>query len=382
MMTIAQLKTALCTGCSACAQICPRDCISMEADPEGFLRPVIHTGQCVDCGLCAKSCPVLTPETPQHTPAAWAARAKDETIRSASSSGGIFTLLAERILEQGGVVFGAGFTADFEVAHMAVETKDALANLRGSKYVQSRTGDSFRQAKAYLDAGRMVLFSGTPCQIAGLRRFLGKPCSNLITQDIICHGVPSPSAWHQYLRQLEKKYRAPVSDVNFRHKEPGWRSNSIRIRFENGRICQRLRSRDPYMRSFLADLTLRPSCYACVFKQDARVSDFTLADFWGIQHCIPEMDDDRGISLVICHTERAEALLDSIRDRTVCEQADLRKAVSHNLAICQSAARPNQRDDFMRQIANAPYQKVADRYCKRLTLPERILRKAVRLLKG
>lgn len=381
MSKILQLNPALCTGCSCCQQICPKGCIAMAENREGFLLPTIDQQQCVDCGLCAGACPVISPENRSHTPVAYAAKAKDEAIRSASSSGGIFSLVAESVLTQGGVVFGAGFDEAWNVVHMAVQRREDLSKLRGSKYVQSRIGNAFRLAKNYLDEGRPVLFTGTPCQIEGLLKFLRQPYDNLITQDIICHGVPSPLAWQKYVQQMEKRFGAPVCHVNFRHKSPNWRSYSIQLQFQNGKRYESLRSKDPFMQSFLKDLTLRPSCYRCTFKKIARVSDFTLADFWGIQHCIPEMDDEKGTSLVICHTEKAKALLDKLADHIIFTQADLEAAVKHNMAMCQSAPCPAQRDAFMAQIETEPFNNVVHRHCKLPSLPVRILRKAVRILK-
>lgn len=382
MGTIMQLKPELCTGCTACRHSCPQSAITMQVDGEGFLRPIIREEACVDCGLCAGVCPVLEQTDLSHSPVAYAVMNKDAAVRAESSSGGLFTLLAETVLERGGVVFGAAFDDALDVVHTVVKSKEELAKLRGSKYVQSRLGHSFQQVKEYLDNGTPVFFSGTPCQVEGLHRYLRKPYDHLITQDMICHGVPSPMAWRKYVQGQEKKYGAKIGDVSFRYKLPSWRRYSLRMQFSNGKTYTATRSQDPFMRSFLQDLTLRPSCYRCAFKKVSRVSDVTLADFWGIQDCLPDLDDDRGTSLVICHTEKAGALFESIKDRILFAPADLQKAIGHNRAMCYPAPLPPAREAFMDDIRHKPFKKAVDQYCRKPSLLLRAVRKLKRLVRG
>lgn len=381
MKTIMELESARCTGCAACAQRCPRTCIEMRRDAEGFLYPVICRDSCVQCGLCYSVCPVINPHNSTHAPTAYAVKCTDEEIRANSSSGGAFTLLAEYVLDAGGVVFGAGFDETLNVVHTAVETKTSLGRLRGSKYVQSDIGTAYEQAKQYLDSGRMVYFSGTPCQIEGLLNFLGRPYERLITQDLVCHGVPSPMVWRRYLQAMQKKYRASAKKINFRYKVPSWRRYGLQMEFSDGGQRVNPRADDFYMRSFLADLCLRPSCYSCTFKKMNRACDFTLADFWGIQNYLPELDDDKGTSLVVCHTPKALALFERIQNRLICAPASLSDAVKHNTAMIQSAQRPAMREAFMLQIQKKPFFDVARKFCKRISLPERAARKIWRTIK-
>lgn len=379
--TITELEPARCTGCAACAQICPKDCIKMQRDTEGFLYPVVHSSDCVRCGLCYTVCPVINRRDGEGEPLAYAAKCTEEEIRCNSSSGGAFTLLAEYIIDQGGVVFGAGFDEHFDVVHMSAETKADIGKLRGSKYVQSDIGSAFQAAKQHLDSGQMVYFSGTPCQIEGLLGFLGRPYEKLITQDVVCHGVPSPMVWQRYLQAMKKKHRASIKRITFRDKASGWRSYSLKLEFSCGSEYVRLHSEDCYMRSFLADLCLRPSCYTCAFKKLGRSCDFTLADFWGIQYCCPEMDDDKGTSLVICHTPKAKALFEKIQNRLTFAHVSVQDAVAHNAAMICSAPRPENREVFMQQVPKKSFFCMVRRFCKRGSLLKRARRSLRRVLK-
>ena len=212
-----------CTGCSACANICPKQCISMVADLEGFLYPSVDTKECINCGLCEKICPILKKNPIKSDDIiAYAAMLNNTDIRLESSSGGVFTAIAESVIDKNGVVFGAELDENFNVIHTYVETKEELKKFRGSKYVQSVIGETYKRAKGFLDQGRFVLFTGTPCQIGGLYAYLNKDYDNLITQDLICHGVPSPMVWRKYLEFREDISHAGVRRMSFRHKKYGW----------------------------------------------------------------------------------------------------------------------------------------------------------------
>ena len=287
-----------CCGCHACAQICPQHCITMQPDAEGFLYPQIDETACIHCNLCEKVCPILQSleEPKDKTPAAYAAINKDDDIRRQSSSGGVFTLLAEYILAQGGVVFGAAMADDQRsVRHIAVETPEDLAALRGSKYLQSTIGNTYGEAKQALQAGRKVLFTGTPCQIEGLKSFLqGREYPNLYCMDVICHGVPSPLAWQTYVSEQETRAGVPARRTFFRHKKYGWKTFALLLEFSNNKAYECVLSKDAFMQAFLQNACLRPSCHACHFKKLNRVSDITVADYWGVQNQQPDMDDDKG----------------------------------------------------------------------------------------
>ena len=298
-----------CCGCHACVSVCAHKAITMSADAEGFLYPTVAKEACTECGLCEQVCPVIHQATPTRPIKVYAARSKDEAIRQESSSGGIFTLLADAVIREGGVVFGAKFDEKWNVVHAAAENTDEMALFRGSKYVQSTIGDTYKEAKSHLKQGRKVLFSGTPCQIAGLKRYLRKEYDNLLTIDVVCHGVPSPLVWQRYLEGMRAK--GAIKDVAFRDKTRGWAQYAFRIRTEEQTLLLPP-SENPFMRGFLTDLYLRPSCHACPARCGKSGSDITLGDFWGIQAVHPEMDDNKGCSAIMIHTARGQVLYDSI----------------------------------------------------------------------
>ncbi len=351
-----------CSGCHACFAACPKNCIQMIPDEEGFWYPQIDKDKCIDCGLCEKVCPIIHKWQPDdsRTTDVMAAMNKNENIRLKSSSGGIFTLIAEAIIDQGGVVFGAALADDFRsVNHICVDDKAGLEMLRGSKYVQSKIGDTYKQAKEYLDNGRKVLFTGTPCQIGGLYSFLKKDYDNLYTQDIICHGVPSPMAWEKYVEKREKKAASSTQQMFFRNKKYGWKAFTVLFEFSNNTTYEKSIQDDPFMRAFLSNSCLRPSCHDCSFKGVKRQADQTLADFWGIQHVLPEMDDDKGTSLVLTHSSKGKELLCSISDNLRIEYADAEVIIKYNPAGVESC-KPNKiRGVFLKNILTNDFDKEA-----------------------
>ena len=351
-----------CCGCSACASICPRKCISMKPDEEGFLYPQVDETTCIDCGLCEKVCPFLANDTEERPPLhTFAAKNLDNNVRLSSSSGGLFTLFAEKTINEGGVVFGAQFDANWNVVHGEATTIEELTKFKGSKYVQSIIGDSYLKAKEYLKQGRKVLFSGTSCQIMGLKRFLGKEYSNLFTIDVICHGVPSPAVWKQYLKEVlevarkgkKNQFRSlftsviPETDtlpvqgalegISFRDKTYGWEKSSFALYFAKAAAAgekKQFRSliasdyRSKYFEAFNQCLTVRYSCFNCLAKGGRCGSDITLADFWGVEKEIPDYSDDKGVSLCLCNTEKGFELFSELSvDK---RETTLEQAVSHN----------------------------------------------------
>lgn len=350
MITLAS-KTK-CTGCGACCNICPKNAIEMQADNEGFLYPVVDETKCVDCGLCEKICPVMHPKSKDaEIIAVYGALHKDEKIRIKSSSGGVFTAIAEYILSKNGAVFGAAFSEDFKsVRHIAVESSERLELLRGSKYVQSDIGGAYKQAKHFLEQGRAVLFTGTPCQIGGLRAYLGKDYEKLYTQDLICHGVPSPAVWKAYAEHLERKYADKLYGVSFRNKKSGWKTYSVSAVFSDNAKYEQIASRDEYMRGFLSDIYLRPSCYACDFKGGKGGSDITLADFWGAEKLTPDLNDDKGISLLLVHTQKGAELFKATRNAFICKTVNLQECIAHNAAYTHSVKLPKARSKFFNDL--------------------------------
>lgn len=344
---------ACCSGCSACLAGCPRNAISMSKDEDGFPYPSIDTTKCIDCGLCAKICGKLGAASIKSS-RAYAAYAKDSKIREASSSGGVFSLLAEIALQKGGTVYGAAFDENFAVKHIAADGIKELERLRGSKYVQSDLGDIFTEVKEKLDLGKEVLFSGTPCQVAGLKCFLGSEHPSLTTVDLVCHGVPSPNVWKAYVDIMEKGAGAPVERISFRTKNSSWKRYAVSFSYENDTAYLRYHGDDPYMRGFLKDLYLRPSCYNCRFKSNNRASDITLADFWGIEKILPEMDDDGGTSLVITNTQKGETLLSETINKMLLKEVPTGVVQHYNKAICLSAKIHPRREKFFSEFKDIP----------------------------
>lgn len=352
-----------CTGCHACANVCPVKCISMVSDEEGFLYPKTDYSQCTKCGQCIAVCPITKKIVIDNEPKAFACISKNDRIRETSSSGGLFTLIAEQILNEGGIVFGASFNDDFEVEHVYVDTKKGIEQLRGSKYVQSKIGETYRQVKTFLESGRRVLFVGTPCQIGGLKSYLTKPYETLFCIDLICHGVPSPYLWRRYVKYQEQKKGAPVKYISFRDKKYGWRKYVISILFENGVEYNRNLYKDLFMRAFLKDISLRPSCYDCKYKTLHRQSDITLADFWGIEELLPEMDDNKGTSLVFTNSSIGRTMLEHINNQIICKEVDINKAIQYNPSAVKSVKQHPKRDDFFKEIELKPINKVISKYC-------------------
>lgn len=312
---------------------------------------------------------------------AYAAINNNASVRMVSSSGGVFTLIAEAVLAKGGAVFGAGWDENMQLKHICVEQPDQLAKLRGSKYVRSQLGGSYAKAKEMLEAGRPVLFTGTPCQIGGLRSYLKQDYPNLICQDIICHGAPMPQVWDKYLRFREAAAGAKATAVNFRDKSTGWSSYSVSMDFQNGATYRCSARTDPYMRAFLQDLTLCDSCYRCKFKTRQRQSDITLADFWGIQQILPTMHDDKGTSLVFVHSEKGIALLESLQDRLTLMEADTDMALNSNPSMLRSAAKPANRDDFLQALNETNFQTLTEKYCPQPSFTQKLKRKVKGLLR-
>lgn len=372
-----------CTGCEACANICPKGCIFMAEDAEGFLFPKIDSSACIGCELCEKACPVLSPvpiHKTQEDVSVYALVHRDDEVRSHSSSGGAFSAISEYVLEQGGVVFGAAFDETFNVRHICVDNAADLYKLRGSKYVQSRIGDTYKQVKEYLKQERLVFFTGTACQTSGLLGYLGRDYENLITQDLICHGVPSPLAWRKYMDLYQRRAKSKVTHIFFRDKKFGWHNWHVHFRFRNGDEYRMNQREDMMVSAFLTGSCSRKSCYACHFKQKYRLADFTLADYWGIEKIAPELDDDKGISSVYVNSPKAKKLLDAISDRVFLKEMDLDKAVANNLAMVESERLTRDRDGFLRELRHRSFDMVYGKYIEEADLGRKMKWTARRIL--
>ena len=336
-----------CCGCGACVQRCPKLCITMQSDKEGFAYPVVDTKQCTNCGLCEKVCPVINQQPERQPIATYAATNSSETVREQSSSGGIFTLFAEGTINKGGIVFGAAFNEKWAVEHTFADKIDDIKKFRGSKYVQSNIGNSYAAAEKILKEGKEILFCGTPCQIAGLKRFLRKEYKNLKTVDFVCHGVPSPWVWKKYLGEVcHANNIENITDIQFRNKAEGWKNYSFVIKYTNNEGYKReLREKignNLYMKCFLSDLCLRPSCYKCPARNGKSGSDITLGDLWGAEYICPEVDDDKGLSLIL---EKKECELPNF-DRYPIHY---KEALKYNPSIDSDVREPKRRKKFFRK---------------------------------
>ncbi len=373
-----------CCGCASCATICPHSCISMEYNEEGFLYPVVQTNACIKCGLCKRACPVSNAKAfiPNPIKEAWGLIANNQSILLNSSSGGLFTLLAEKILKERGCVFGAAFTDDFQhVRHIMVENNEALSLLRGSKYMQSVMSNCYQVVKEQLKAGRKVLFSGTPCQIAGLKSFLGKDSDFLLCVDVICHGTPPAKLWQKYLRHIEKKTKGVVKSVNFRHKENGWKRFGLEAPMSGNVRYYRAFQQDPYMKMFLRNYCLRESCYQCNVKNSGSVADVTIGDFWGVENVAPEINSYLGVSLVLIHTEKGKEYFERIKPYMFLQRVDYEQSIAYNRVVNTSVRRPPERDVFFFDLPKLDWDKLECKYTKE-KLTRRIKRKLSSLIRG
>lgn len=337
-----------CCGCSACVHACPQQCISMQEDTQGFLYPVIDLNKCINCRLCQRSCPVQEEKQSGGTKA-YLAYCSEDSIRKKSSSGGIFTLLAEAIWNSGGEVCAAVYDESFRVEHMVTEDASQIERMQKSKYIQSNLKSCFCEIKSSLDAGKRVLFAGTPCQVAGLKKYLQKDYIGLFCVDIVCHGVPSYKVFQKYIADTFPERK--LSHVDFRDKTTGWKNYSITFSFTDGSVECMPREQCLYFNGFVQNLFLRPSCYHCAFKGTNYKSDLTLGDFWGMEQIFPQKDDDKGAGLVLVHTNRGEQLLSSLKKRMYLEKVDGREYIKWNPSVDIPAPENAKRREFFEQFA-------------------------------
>lgn len=354
---------AECSGCGACRAACPKKCITMQLDEEGFLYPVVDKAQCVNCGICENVCPFQNSEK-ANVLETYGFNAKEDELRKNSSSGGVFSLLAEDVISRDGIVYGIVLTEDCQKAIYAeASTKEELAKLRGSKYVQAETGDVYASVQQHLKAGQEVLFTGTPCQVNGLKKYLRRDYENLICMDIICHGAPSQKIWQSALRAVEEKNGFEISSVNFRNKKNGWKAFGICYTDTKGEARFVSRGDDPYMFMFLDDCCLRPSCYACKAKQ-ANMADLTIGDLWGVQEIVPSLNDDKGTSSVIIRTDKGAKIFNAIKQKGLCEAVSYDAVAEKNPAEYKSVARPSRREHFYEDLERQNFQWMIKKYCR------------------
>lgn len=356
------LNKELCTGCTSCVNSCPSGCLDMVSDEYGFAYPFVSDpSRCISCGMCEVLCPVKHKlnQDEFRMPSAYAAYSKDQEVRRASSSGGVFSEIACEVLSRGGIVYGAAWDDGFKVIHRPVERIEDLWQLRGAKYSESCLGNLFSCIQKELSNGREVMFAGTPCQVSGLRAFLGNKDSNLLCIDFICHGVPSPVIWQQYL-----KYRAEEDaggkcpeSINLRDKKSGWSRYrySNYFQYSGGKEYREISTKNAYMKLFTANFILRESCGNCSFKGYHRASDITLGDFWGIWEISPEMDDDKGTSAVLLHSEKGEYYWEAVKERVCWKEVPVELVGRGNPSLLYSSHPKAERNDVLETIRTSGF---------------------------
>ncbi len=341
-------KKSDCSGCHACYNACPKNCISMDRDSEGFWYPIVNLDECVHCNMCQSVCPVVNENKTDNKPVAYIGFNNNSSVRKNSSSGGVFTAIANELLSKDATIYGAAFNDEYDVEHIGVDNADGLEKLRTSKYVQSKIGNTYKEAKAKLDDGEYVFYTGTPCQIEGLKAYLDKDYERLYTQDIVCHGVPSPNIWNEYVKYMSKGN--DVNSISFRDKKFGWHYFSMRITTDKSNYVKRL-DQDVFIRLFLDNIILRPSCYDCKFKREVRISDFTIADCWRPAKVKSQLkDDDKGLSMMFVNSEKGKELFESLKTDLTYQEIDYSLAIASQSATTESVKMPEKRQVFFDSV--------------------------------
>ncbi len=376
-----------CCGCNACVLICPEQCLKMKVDHEGFNYPEIQSEKCTECGLCQYVCPVLKktslPAERYNSPKVLAAWNKNNAVRSKSSSGGVFSVLAEKTLELSGFVAGAVYAEDHTVRHTITNEKSQLDEIRRSKYLQSYTGNLYEGIRELLDEGIKILVCATPCQISGLYCFIGKEHPNLITCDFICRGVNSPKVFLKYLDDLQQRYGARATKVNFRNKDYGWHRPATQVDFENGKTYIKEHRDDSYMRAFIENNIIgRPCCYDCQFKGLPRQSDITLADFWGIENIHQHLDNDLGVSLILLNSKKGSAFFDKCASKLFLEESTIEQAGAHNTALVESLPYAQEREEFFKDLDAVPFSELKSKYLSKSRRHSKIKRFKTKIKKN
>ena len=353
-------KKELCSGCGACSHNCGLNAIQMKSDEEGFFYPVINQELCVDCGKCRRLCPFVKGNTKDGIPKVYAAKNLSDTDRLHSASGGIFTLLSNIVFRNGGVVYGAVFDSDMQVIHRCAASVEERNPMRGSKYVQSNLEHIFLQVREDVKTGKIILFTGTPCQIAGLKAFLGKEYSNLYTCDIVCHGVTSPKIFREYLSYIEEKYYSKIKNISFRNKEQGWDQQKWKMELESGQILLDNKDVNIYKRLFYSHVIQRPSCHECPYASIRRPGDITLGDFWGIENSLPDFKDELGVNVVLVNTPKGVDFFEKIKDKVSYIESDVKSCLQPQLQY--PTKKSKKREMFWKDYKQKGFSYVAKKY--------------------
>lgn len=349
---------ANCTGCHACYSKCPKSCIEMIEDKEGFLYPKVNKEKCINCGMCLEVCPMLNKSKHLKIINTYGAYNKNDEVRLSSSSGGIFSLLAEECISNKGISFGAMYDFNFNVIHNCVEYEDEIYKQRGSKYYQSVIGDTFKIIKEKLEENKKVLFTGTPCQVAGLKSFLEHDYENLICIDIACHGVPSNKIFKKYLNEISKN--RDIESIDFRYKSISWDNYSLKVNYKNQSCFEQLSKENLYMQGFVNDFYLRPSCYECKFKGLNRQGDITLADFWGVDKIKSDLYDEKGVSLILVNSQKGLELFEKVKKNIYYDDIDIREAIKYNISIINSPKKQEKRKLFFKYIDKVTFSQTIE----------------------
>lgn len=352
-----------CCGCEVCANVCPYNCIRMIPDEKGFLYPQADREKCTDCQLCERVCPAASPQEPDEYRAMYAVQNKNEQIRKESTSGGAFSLIAEWVLAKRGVVIGAAFDGNFQVIHTAAERVEEIAAFRGSKYVQSHPGDIYRKTKSWLKEGRWVCFSGTPCQVNGLKRYLAQEYERLVTVDLACRGVTSPFFLKKYLSYHRQKAGKAITDVRFREKYYGYGYSTMKVGFSDGTCYRAGMESDIFLRSFFLDLNTRESCHECRFKTMGRVSDFTLFDGWHVRKFKREMDDDGGTTFCMIQSDKGMDIFKELREKCRFTEIPAEESLELDGKMIFTSVDPSlRREEFFRDIQKEDIPEIQNKY--------------------
>ncbi len=340
-----------CCGCTACKSVCPQNAINMIEDNEGFLYPKINKEKCIQCNLCDKVCPIKNKNVfSNFEQRAYIFQNLNEDIRNDSTSGGFFSKIGEYVINKGGIVYGVAYDYDFKVIHKSAQRLEELKKFRKSKYVQSNLNNTFNEIKGFLENNKMVCFSGTPCQVAGLKKYLNKEYDNLILVDIMCHSVPSPLFFEKYKKYILNKLNATkILDINFRDKKKyGYKYSMMTVVTDNGEYSEGIDT-DPYLRAFFGDLSVRPSCYECNFKTQKRVSDITIWDCFNISEIDKDFDDDKGTTRILIQTQKGLAVLQEL-DNVKIKELDVNIAVNNVKEMNNSVKINPKRQEFWNSI--------------------------------